>query len=148
MLSEPRSQAPEISKFLQGNATFRITCSLNIIAEQLGSWFWRTRVKTSNYAEMHVNTSLHLLACMQTHSCMHIKWLLSYQKPGSAWLVIICSCRKLDGVLCVGEKFLERLVPSFVSSCFDWTTWLGHFVKCRPLSLFLASGINQWWLLL
>lgn len=74
--------------------------------------FLKNRVKTSNYAEMHINTSVHLLDCMQTCSCMHIKRAM--RKPDDASLVLICSCRKINGVLCVGEKFWEHLIPSFV----------------------------------
>lgn len=40
--------------------------------------FLKKGVKTSNYAEMHINTSLHRLPCTQTRSCLHIKGVLSY----------------------------------------------------------------------
>lgn len=42
--------------------------------------FLKKGVKTSNYAEMHINTSLHRLACTQTRSCLHIKGVLSKEK--------------------------------------------------------------------
>lgn len=145
MPSEPRSQAPEISQILQGNATSRITCSLNIFTEQLGSCFWRPGVKTSNYAEVPVCAFLHV--CKHAAACT-LSESSAMRTSDDVWPVIIRSRRKIDGVLCVEAKFLEHLVPSFVFPCFDWTTWLGHFVKRRPLFLFPPAEMNQWRVLL
>lgn len=64
------------------------------------------------------------------------------KKPDDAWLLIIWLCMKIDWVPYEREKLLEALVSSFVFSCFNWTTWLCHFVKWR--SHRLSPCLQRW----
>lgn len=132
LVVELRSEAQEVSCPLQGNATLRITCSLNMSCKVV----FGGRVQTSNYKNVH--TVLDVLM----HPCWHIPVPCSecsgMKDSDDAWLVIISPRTKIDLVLSLGKgkkkknergkknkqkkNLLQPWVSTFVFSCFNWTT--------------------------